>query len=143
MPSAEQVKAEIAAMEASGGSATAYYGSGFEQETPGYDPIGAARDKAAEALGGMMADVSKTRPSVGRRVRVVGGRKYRGREGQVFWHGQGFDPSAGRYGNVFSDALRQAAGRYGYRVGVRCDDGSKFFVDANQVIIVEGQEVPA
>lgn len=80
------------------------------------------------------------RPSVGKRVRVTEGRKYLGKEGEVFWHGiDKYDPIA-RYMTGAQEWMRDAAGRKGYRVGIRTDEGEKFFIGADKVeVIEEGQ----
>lgn len=113
------------------------------QETPGYDPIGAARDEVWKSIGGIAADLAAERPSVGRKVQVQARGKHYGNEGVVFWHGENrFTPYAHRHENAMSGTLRQAEGKFGYRVGVRCDDGSKFFIDAHKVIVLDRTPTP-
>jgi hypothetical protein len=76
------------------------------------------------------------RPSVGRMVRVTGGKKHLGKEGKVFWHGKDKYSDAYRYGSPAQWHFRDAAGRYGWRVGV--DTGAeKFFISADKVEIVK------
>lgn len=93
----------------------------------------------ASAWQSLFDSVSKDRPSVGKRVRVAKGRKHLGIEGVVVWHG------VNRYANTryLSDAqqaMRDAMGTFGYRVGIQPDDGTeKFYVDADKVEIIGGQ----
>lgn len=108
----------------------------MEQETPGYDPVGAARDAAWAAMPAICEKASVDAPRVGRRVRVVRGKKSVGVVGVVVWHGADRFQST-RYGTAFSDALRASRGREGYRVGIRSDSGGPtVFVRADYVELV-------
>lgn len=71
-------------------------------------------------------------PRIGRRVRIIDGRKHLGKTGVVVWHGPDRYSDAGRYdASWMSAAMREASGVYGYRIGVQTDDGSRFFVPAD------------
>lgn len=66
-------------------------------------------------------------PKPGREVRVVGGRKYKGREGVAAWYGED----------------RYKTSRYGtfYRVGIDPSDGGpRFFVPADYVEVLVGDQ---
>lgn len=94
------------------------------------------------AEGQALADLlSAYRPFVGRRVRVVEGRKYLGQVGVVTWHG--VDRFRGRqYGDAYSLAAQEVVGRSGYRIRIKCDDGTHCFVPANHVLVcVEASRV--
>lgn len=68
-----------------------------QQETPSFDPIGAARDEAYKSLGGICEIASKDKPRVGLTVEVLRG-KNKGKVGIVFWHGRNhFDRYPHRY----------------------------------------------
>ena len=111
-----------------------------QQETPGFDPIGAARDRAYAALPGICATLAEERPARGVRVEVTKGRKYKGACGIVFWHGEDRFSRAGRYCDSLADALRRARGVYGYRIGVVTESGERFFVPADYVRILRGAQ---
>ena len=105
-----------------------------KQETPGFDPIGAARDKFIKnSLPGLMELAAKERPGVGTTVKVLHG-KHKDKVGLVFWHG----PKPHFYSHMddLSDCMRQARGIYGFRVGIKTES-EKFFVDADSVSVVE------
>jgi hypothetical protein len=80
--------------------------------------------------------LQEKRPSVGKRVKVTGGRKYLGLEGEVFWHGIDKYDRSGLYMTSEQKWMTQAAGRLGYRVGVKTDEGEKFFVAADKVEVI-------
>ena len=96
--------------------------------------MSAINSDTREAWQQLANDLSPQRPSVGKRVRVVEGRKYLGDEGQVTWHG------VDRFADTryLSDAqlhLRDMEGRRGFRV--RIDTGSdSFFVSADKVEVI-------
>lgn len=74
-------------------------------------------------------------PSVGKTVCVTGGKKHLGKRGKVCWHGLDQYSTAYRYGSPAQCHYNDAAGRYGWRVGV--DTGTeKFFIAADQVEVV-------
>ncbi len=107
---------------------------GMEQETPGYDPWGVAKDNAVKALPGIMAKVAEDCPAKGKRVKVIKGQKHNGKEGIVFWHGRDKFVNPFKYSSgLFQGALTEARGTWGYRVGIRTDSGEKFFVKADNV----------
>lgn len=89
--------------------------------------------------GQALADaLSAYRPFVGRRVRIVEGRKHLGKIGTVTWHGP--DRFAGRaYGDGYQQAATEVMGRYRYRVGVRTDDGETFFTKAEYTMVCVGK----
>lgn len=95
--------------------------------------------EAWQAFGDIMSGETgeKTRserPDKGKRVRVIGGVKYKGLEGIVFWHGKDRYSYAGRYdGNALQASLREARGKYGFRIGIKTDQGEKFFIAADKV----------
>jgi len=104
------------------------------QETPGFDPIGAARDRAWVAIGEMAkGDLALKRPSVGKGVKVIGGRKHKGKTGVVFWHGIDQHAQPFRYGSDMQHVMRQARGRNFYRCGIKTESGEKFFLPAEHV----------
>ena len=101
-----------------------------EQETPSFDPIGAAKDRfCKESLPGLMEIAARDKPGIGCCVKVLRG-KHAGKLGEVFWHG----PAPHFYVHMsdMEDAMRQARGIYGFRVGVKTES-EKFFVDAENV----------
>lgn len=85
-------------------------------------------------------DLGKDRPSVGKKVLVTSG-KHKGKVGRVFWHGRNPHSDAWRYGGEAEHHFRDAAGKYGFRVGIRIfiddEEIDKFFVDANKVDVIE------
>lgn len=96
---------------------------------------GERRARAWSAMVGFSAKLSEKKPSKGKRVLVVEGRKHKGKIGVVFWHGR--DQYAGRqYGDSFQKAASDATGKWGFRVGVKTDTGEKFFIGAERVQIV-------
>lgn len=93
-----------------------------------------AEDRAAwQALADKLAAQF---PSVGKRVRVVAGRKHLGVDGIVTWHGRD------RYADTrhLSDAqlhLRDMEGRRGFRIGIRpLNGGPVFFISADSVEVI-------
>lgn len=83
------------------------------------------------------AEASKTRPSVGCRIRVNDGRKHRGAEGLVVHHmvSRYYDPF--RYASEAQAHMREMRGREGYVVRVRPDEGPEFWVRADYVQVLE------
>ena len=96
------------------------------QESPNFDVWGARKDRAWQALGTLMQDEASKTPHKGDRVVVTGGRKHKGKEGVVFWRGRDQFSRGGRYGDDMVRAFAEASGRYD-RLGIRTDDGEKFF----------------
>lgn len=84
-------------------------------------------------------------PDKGKRVRVIAGRKVAvGTEGVVFWYGKDRFDRSGRYTTPLQAELRgyfaarDANGqKSGYRVGLMLDDGSKVFIAATNVEVIE------
>ena len=90
--------------------------------------------------GPLLADASKLCPGKEKRVRVKLGTKHKDKIGIIFWHGEDRFNPPGRYaGNALQEAMTKAVGIRGYHVGVRTDDGEKFFVPAEYVEII-GEE---
>jgi hypothetical protein len=108
------------------------------QETPNFDPVGAARDMAWKDVGEIVNRVyEKECPYVGRHVRIDKGRKHKGECGIVTWHGRDrFDRDYGRYGNAMSDAIHDARGRDGFRVRIKLDSGENVFINADYITII-------
>lgn len=106
-----------------------------QQETPGFDPIGAAKDNAWKALNEIAQEQFKLRPSVGKSVRVIGGRKHKGKEGIVFWHGRNPYERTSRSGSDLGRAMIDARGTHGFRCGVRTET-EKFFIDAKHLEVL-------
>lgn len=108
----------------------------MQQETPSFDPIGAARDGAWRAIGEIAQGLAASRPDKGKLVTVIGGRKHKGKRGLVVWHGVDRYSCASRYdGNSMQAAMRQARGVYGYRVGVSVDGAPAVFVSADYLAV--------
>lgn len=69
-------------------------------------------------------------PTVGKLVSITRG-KHKGAIGIVTWHGKDRFSPAGRYeSNWLQTALREARGKYGFSIRVRCPDGTAFFASA-------------
>jgi hypothetical protein len=108
-----------------------------EQETPNYDPLGASKDRAWQAIGEIAKNVSAQRPDKGKRVEVISGRKHLGKIGVVFWHGRNpFDRFPHRYHTSIQAAMSDAIGIHGFRIGIRTDAGEKFFTEAQRVKVL-------
>jgi hypothetical protein len=105
------------------------------QETPNFDPIGAARDAAYKSLRGICDIAAKDKPGIGRRVEIING-KHKGKIGIVFWHGKDRFKYDRRYMTDLSACVADARGIYGFRVGVQTES-EKFFVAADKVKIIE------
>ena len=52
------------------------------------------------------------------------------------WHGVDKFSHAWRYGNDAQASLREATGKFGYRVRIQPDEGEPFFVDGEKVEVV-------
>jgi hypothetical protein len=104
-------------------------------ESPSWDPHGAQKDNAWKALAEIAGEAFKKAPKKGKRVKIVGGRKHKGKEGVVFWHGR--DPFEGRrYGSEMQQVLSNAIGMFGFRSGIQTDDGEKFFVPSEYCEVI-------
>jgi len=90
-----------------------------------------------EAWQAQIKKLEPNRPSVGKRVRVVEGRKHLGKEGEVFWHGIDKYDSNRYYKTAAQQMMSEAMGRMGYRVGIRTDEGETFFTGADKVEVIE------
>lgn len=84
-------------------------------------------------------EVSKQRPDPGKRVRVSGGRKYKGITGTVVRNIQDKYVNAFRYGNEASFHMREMERRYGFVVLVQPDDASikPFWTKADNVEVID------
>ena len=82
------------------------------------------------------ANTADARPDKGKRVVVIDGRKYKGKSGVVFWHGADKFSPAWRYSDAAQRVMTEIMGRYGYRVGIEADDGTRFFVSADKVEVL-------
>lgn len=89
-----------------------------------------------EAWQRVIKNTSHGRPSVGKRVVVTDGKKYKGKIGIVRWHGVNKYSDAFRYADNAQSAMREITGKWGYRVRVETDNGESFFVDADKVEVV-------
>jgi hypothetical protein len=91
-----------------------------------------------DAWNALFASVAGDRPSVGKRVRIVEGRKHRGLEGRVIWHGEDHYYMAAhrRFMSDAQAALNEARGRQGWRVGIQPDVGSPVYVNAAYVEVL-------
>jgi hypothetical protein len=81
-------------------------------------------------------DLSNQRPSVGKRVKVTGGRKHTGKTGTVSRHQPSRFVNATRYASDAQAHMREMAGRFGYVVMVSPDDGAAFWIDADKVEVI-------
>lgn len=78
-------------------------------------------------------EASKQRPYPGRKVRITGGRKHKGKVGTVMRHQRDrFDATAFRYGGEAALMLRDMEGRYGFCCLIQPEDGTApFWVKAD------------
>ena len=81
-------------------------------------------------------ELSKQRPHAGRRVRVVGGRKHKGKEGLVERHQLSKYGDAYRYASEAQAHMRDMAGRDGWVCLVRTDAGETFWINAQHTEVV-------
>ena len=90
------------------------------------------------ALSGLQGIADRTadkRPSVGKTVKVIEGRKHLGKVGRVVFHG--VDKYARTYHKTDAQLMMQEIlGRFGYVVKVVTDDGDTFWIKANQVEVI-------
>jgi hypothetical protein len=81
-------------------------------------------------------NVYKQRPSVGKAVKVIEGKKHLGAVGTVRWHGiDKYDTSA-QYMTDAQVCLRDMIGRLGYRIKIETESGESFFVSADYVEVI-------
>lgn len=80
-------------------------------------------------------EASAQRPSVGKSVEIVKGRKHKGKSGIVVWHGVNQFSDAFRYCDSARLALAEINGREGYSVKVKMEDGNTFFVPAEYTLV--------
>ncbi len=80
-------------------------------------------------------EIEANRPSVGKTVKVVSGRKHLGAVGVVVWHGidKYAPPLADSYEQAF---LAERVGRLGYRIKVQSETGEAFFVSADYAEVI-------
>jgi hypothetical protein len=92
-----------------------------------------------DAWNALFASVADQRPSVGKLVRVVDGRKHKGEEGRVVWHGEDryYMAQHRRFMSDAQSALNEARGRNGWRVRIQPEEGESFFVNAAYVEVIE------
>ena len=109
-----------------------------EQETPSYDPIGAARDEAMKCVPDIQERLLRGLPKKGDRVVVTDG-KSAGLFGEVYWVGERIRYGADRYSDKYcSNGLGIIFKHiFDYRVGIRTAEGVKLFIDAEKVQVVE------
>lgn len=80
-------------------------------------------------------EAGKDKPGKGKTVKIIHG-KHQGKTGIVFWHGRDRFDHSDRYFNTYQNWLHDAAGRIGYRIGVRTDTGEEFFTKAEYAEII-------
>lgn len=85
----------------------------------------------------IIARTSIDRPSKGKRVRVTSGRKYKGVEGVVVWHGLDKFSNPHRFYDSAQITMSEIMGRNGYRVKIQPDNGQPFYVSADWVVVLE------
>ena len=83
-----------------------------------------------KAIGPLLNEVSREKPSVGRTVRVLRG-KHAGKIGTVTKHIQDQYVNAFRYGSSASHAMTQARGRYGFAVKI----DNQFWTKADNTMV--------
>lgn len=96
-----------------------------QQESPGFDPHGARRDRAMSALPDIIKSANV--PAKGSRVEIIQGRKHKGKIGTVFYRGRDQFRPRSCYGSDLQRTMSDALG-HNDRIGVITDDGEKFFV---------------
>lgn len=88
-------------------------------------------------------EIEATLPKIGRQVKVVGGRKVaKGTVGEVVWFGEdSYNPINTRYssgiGGLLTSNQRLDLYRDHYRVGIRLIDGTRVFVNAKHVQVIQ------
>ena len=83
---------------------------------------------------GIADECSKTIPSKGKLVKIVGGRKYKGTIGRVVWHGRDKYFST-QYETPAQGMLRSMMQTIGYRVGIETVGGSRIFCRADYCMV--------
>lgn len=76
------------------------------------------------------------RPSVGKTVRVLFGRK-RGVVGKVFWHGRDRYSDLWRGSQAHEAFMMELMGTFGYACGIETETGEKFFRKATDVEVIQ------
>lgn len=82
-------------------------------------------------------EAGKNRPSVDKRVKIVKGRKHKGKEGIVIRHIRDQYDTTWRYCPEASAMLREMNGRSGYVIQVRTESNETFWVKADYSEILE------
>ncbi len=83
-----------------------------------------------------MPSITERRPSVGRIVRVISGKRL-GVEGTVTWHGRDQFTRAYRYADSMQAHMRDLMQQSGFRVRIRPHDGGEqFFIAAEKVCVL-------
>lgn len=84
-----------------------------------------------------LADTCKAQfPSVGKSVKIVDGRKHKGKMGIVTWHGVNKFVSR-QYWTDAQYHLRDMQGRYGFSVRIKTVTGETFFVPAEYTEVIQ------
>ena len=84
----------------------------------------------------ILANAHAEKPARGKKVIVQYSRKHRNKIGVVFWHGPDkFNQR--RYGSDISNLVSDIAGTFHYRVGIETEDGERFFIAAENVVVIE------
>lgn len=97
--------------------------------------IGRAIAEAGDSVQGAFDHLARYSPRKDTLVSITAG-KHKGKIGRVFWHGVDmYGQSAFRYGSDIQISLREAAGRYGFRIGVKLESGEKFFTKADYAMV--------
>ena len=76
------------------------------------------------------AEAERRRVCKGKRVRIVGGRKYKGKEGVVFWQG------ANQFRTYYKNGYNNPESPSNQRIGVETDSGEKFFTEYNHAEVI-------
>ncbi|AND75613.1 hypothetical protein [Nostoc phage A1] len=90
-----------------------------------------------EAWQVLATTLSNQNPGVGKNVKIVDGRKHKGKTGKVIKHQRDRYSDAFRYGDSATHHLREIKGRYGYVCLIKDDTGSTFWVKAEYTEVVE------
>jgi hypothetical protein len=95
-----------------------------------------------DAWNALFASVGAECPSVGKRVRIVQGRKHRGLTGRVTWHGEDryYMAAHRRFWSDAQAALNEARGRQGWRVRIQPDAGDAVYVNAAYVEVLSNEQ---
>lgn len=90
-----------------------------------------------QAWADLSAKLEPDRPSVGKTVKVVKGRKHLGVTGKVIWHGEDTFDDSTRYLDSAQLYLREIEGRRGYRIRIESETEGKFFLNADYVEVLQ------